>query len=157
MLLLGGGATEHVRLKIGESIGTVAPSFLSATVAIFTAPDGAAGAPSIVAIALNGQDFEAASDGGGGVPTFSFTGYHPPKLTSAAFSNDLGTLVLSFDAQPTDRASMAGVASCARLLSADSVAALVGASNINDTKVFFLGLLLVAATILRCTVSLLLY
>ena len=62
------------------------------------------------------------------LPRFVFTGTHPPVLLEAFFTPAATTLVVRFDGQPTNRAGMHGLASCAMILDADTAAALRGPS-----------------------------
>lgn len=77
-----------------------------------------------VRVALNGVDFTSRLHAATGsaeasveqLPTFNFLGLHPPALLEAYFTPDSTTLMIRFDAQPTNRAGMNGVRACSTVL-----------------------------------------
>jgi hypothetical protein len=144
-------AGAYARLQAGTVAGTEGPVWINDTMAVFAAPYGLAGGAQALSMALNGLDFESAlvtvaatstpaggaganaTAQGGGADAGSastvalgltYEGYHSPQLVGAYLSDEMQTLKLQFDSQPTDRAAMAGLADCALLLTNASAAKL---------------------------------
>lgn len=82
-----------------------------------------------VSIALNAVSFVSRGPTNGSAPTFSFKGLHPPSLLDVYFSPEGTTLVVQFDAQPTNRAGMRGLAHCSNVLDETTVAVLTGTAS----------------------------
>ncbi|KAG8462819.1 hypothetical protein KFE25_001592 [Diacronema lutheri] len=132
LALVGPGGAASARLRVGDVVLDEPPLRLNESAAVFAAPHGSAhaGARS-VALALNGVDFASARAGAAPLAV-SYSGFHAPRLVSARFADDLRALVLGFGDQPTDRAGMSGLGTCAALLDDATARALAGDDDDDD-------------------------
>lgn len=95
-------------------------------------------------VALNGLDFTsrlaaATSSTEATVeqlPKFSFLGLHPPAMLEAYFTPDSTTLIIRFDAQPTNRAGMNGVRACSTVLDHATASQLKGTA-VDDASCYW--------------------
>ena len=110
----------HLRCRFGATVQVLPPTSHNDTHVVCVTPWGearAAGQP--VSVALNGITFAtrrspvATTPAGqmslaaeAELPHFIFTGLRPPALVEAYFPPDATTLIIRFDAQPTNRAGI---------------------------------------------------
>jgi hypothetical protein len=77
-----------------------------------------------VSVSLNAQNFHSGHEGE--EVRFEFRGLHQPALVEAYFESDATTLLIKFDAQPTNQAGMNGVGPCSEVLDDPTVRQLFG-------------------------------
>ena len=117
-----------VRVRFGVQGVPVPVLSVSDLLIICRAPWGMGAGP--VHVALDGANFPMAGDAAAAAaPTFTFKGLHAPAMVDAYFDAEgAKTLVVKFDAQPTNRANMIGLTACATVLDDTTVAALRGSA-----------------------------
>jgi hypothetical protein len=115
---------QYLRVKFGEVIQPQPVLRLTPHELVVHAPWGQSGA-ALVTLALNGISFAFT----GKTLHFNYYGLHAAQLVDAYFPAAATTLVIQFDAQPTNRAGMNGQQPCATVLSDATVRVLRGSAE----------------------------
>ena len=126
---------SYLRCRFGSSPGAAELTSLShndsAVVCLTTWGEETPGGQ-LAMVSLNGGGAYSSSAG----VTFDFQGLHPPTIVDAYFNTAATSLVIQFDAQPTNRGLVNGVVDCSALLDEATSLQLQGTSP-NDALCYW--------------------